>query len=71
MATTSSKEYFMFLGQLQNYPEGLEIIEECEIWTLYYSLVELRGREDIVKCIITTANYDKYFILISVTIIFE
>jgi large subunit ribosomal protein L17e len=58
MATTLSREYFMLLGLLQNVQQGLMILDECSIWTLFYSLTDLRGREDILKAVITSANYD-------------
>ncbi|KAJ3274333.1 hypothetical protein HDV01_003177 [Terramyces sp. JEL0728] len=52
-----AREYFTFLGKLQRSPDGEKLFEEHNIWSLYYQLTELRGRDDIIKWIINTGNY--------------
>ncbi|KAJ3346906.1 hypothetical protein HDU91_006928, partial [Kappamyces sp. JEL0680] len=57
MESLAAREYFTLLGELQRLQDGERIFEEYNLWTVYYSLIELRGRDDIVKRIIMMGNY--------------
>ena len=56
--TVLAKDYFTILGDLQRHPDVERIFEDHNIWNVYYSLVELRGKDFIVKYILTTGNYE-------------
>lgn len=58
MEKTLTKEYFTIIGELQKRSEGLRIMDDANIWSLYYSLIELRGREDILKIIMKTGYFE-------------
>jgi hypothetical protein len=64
MEKTMSKEYFNILGVLQESNPGMQVMNECRVWTLFYALIDLRGREDIVKKIINSGNYEVYAIFL-------
>lgn len=57
METTLSKEYFTLIGGIQSLGDGEMLLEEHRIWSLYYSLIELRARDDIVKSILGSGNF--------------
>jgi rapamycin-insensitive companion of mTOR len=57
MESTLSREYFTFLGALQQTQVTRYVLRECALWTTYYALIELRGRDDIAKRILMTGNY--------------
>jgi rapamycin-insensitive companion of mTOR len=56
--TVLAKEYFTILGDMQRHPDAERIFEEHSIWNVYYLLVELRGKDFILKYILTTGNYE-------------
>lgn len=58
-----AKDYFTFLGDIQKLPEGERLFENNGVWSLYYSLIELRGKDHIVKCILNAGNYAMYAII--------
>ncbi len=52
------KEYFTILGEIQKLPEGEKIFEENNLWTTYYTLIELKGKDYLVKCLIAAGNFE-------------
>lgn len=58
MANTMSSEYFAMIGVLTTSPEGLQLLKKFKIFTLYYYLTELKSRDDIIKSIITSMDYN-------------
>ncbi|KAI8898408.1 Rapamycin-insensitive companion of mTOR, middle domain-containing protein [Globomyces pollinis-pini] len=54
---TLVRAYFTIIGKLQLVQEGEGLLNENNIWSFYYQLTELRGRDDIARLIITTGNY--------------
>jgi hypothetical protein len=59
METSMAREYFTLLGRLQDNADTRALLKECGIWTTYYALIELRGRDDIVKRILNTGLYNR------------
>ncbi|KAF9976709.1 hypothetical protein BGZ73_008016 [Actinomortierella ambigua] len=57
METTMTSGYFEMLGTLCKSKNGLKLLEKFKIFDLYYRLSELRSRDDVVKKIITTMDY--------------
>lgn len=57
-AETLSSGYFAMLGTLSKHPEGLRLVEKAKIFTLFYRITDLKGREDIVTACIESLNYD-------------
>jgi hypothetical protein len=56
MGSTLTGGYFDILGQLQLTLDGQGVLQECGVWSSYYALTELRGREDILKLIVKSLN---------------
>jgi hypothetical protein len=59
MESSMTREYFTLLGRLQESAESRVVLKESGIWTTYYALIELRGRDDIVKKILSCGMYHK------------
>lgn len=57
--TVLAKDYFTILGDIQKHPEAERVFEECKIWNVYYSLVDLRGKDFILRYILLTGYYDE------------
>ncbi len=57
MDSMLSRGYFSILGGLQKLNDGERILEDNNAWTVFYSLIELRGRDDLAKNIIINGNY--------------
>ncbi|TFK88497.1 hypothetical protein K466DRAFT_488810 [Polyporus arcularius HHB13444] len=57
MAETLTAGYFEMLGTLSKRKEGLELLEKFKLFTAFYHLSELRGREDLIMGIIENLDY--------------
>ncbi|EGN98236.1 hypothetical protein SERLA73DRAFT_169260 [Serpula lacrymans var. lacrymans S7.3] len=57
IAETLTYGYLEMLGVLSKHPEGIELMEKAKIFTAFYHLSELRGREDLITGIITNLDY--------------
>ncbi|KAJ3087070.1 hypothetical protein HK102_011873 [Quaeritorhiza haematococci] len=58
MEKTLTGEYFTLLGTLCRYHDGLRLLERFKIFNLYYHLTELRNRDELIKFIVTTMDYN-------------
>ncbi|KAG0239686.1 hypothetical protein BGW41_007569 [Actinomortierella wolfii] len=57
MENTITPGYFEMLGTLCKSKNGLKLLEKFKIFDLYYRVSELRSRDDVVKKIITSMDY--------------
>ncbi|RPD54648.1 hypothetical protein L226DRAFT_535797 [Lentinus tigrinus ALCF2SS1-7] len=57
MQETLTYGYFEMLGTLSKRKEGIELMEKCKVFTAFYHLSELRGREDLITGIIENLDY--------------
>ncbi|KAJ3124003.1 hypothetical protein HK098_001434 [Nowakowskiella sp. JEL0407] len=57
MEKTLTGDYFIMIGTLCEYEEGLRLLEKFKIFDLFYHLTELRNRDDLIKKIVTTMDY--------------
>ncbi|KAK5458453.1 hypothetical protein LTS15_004535 [Exophiala xenobiotica] len=57
MAETLSGGYFAIIGALSHSLEGLRLMERWHIMDIFYHLVELRGRDDLVKALLGNMDY--------------
>lgn len=57
METTLVGEYFTILGDILRLPDGEEIFEEHNFWSIFYVVIQLRGKEEITKRILLNGNY--------------
>ncbi|KAG0264471.1 hypothetical protein DFQ27_001208 [Actinomortierella ambigua] len=57
MESTMTSGYFEMLGTLCKSYTGLKLLEKFKIFDSYYRLSELRSRDDVVKKIITSMDY--------------
>ncbi|MBW0470720.1 hypothetical protein O181_010435 [Austropuccinia psidii MF-1] len=54
---TLTHGYFEMLGVLSKYPDGIKLMEKFKIFTSFYSLCEMRNRDDLVKEVIENVDY--------------
>jgi len=54
---TLSGGYFTMLGVLSAHPQGLEMMERWKMVNMFYHVVELEDREDLVKLLVTSMDY--------------
>ncbi|EJF61068.1 hypothetical protein DICSQDRAFT_147513 [Dichomitus squalens LYAD-421 SS1] len=57
MQDTLTYGYFEMLGTLSKRKEGIELLEKFKLFSAFYVLTELRGREDLVTAIIENLDY--------------
>ncbi|KAG7088365.1 hypothetical protein E1B28_012368 [Marasmius oreades] len=50
--------YLEMLGTLSKHKEGMEILEKYNIFTAFYHLSDLKSREDLIKGIIESLDYN-------------
>ncbi|KAF8895478.1 Rapamycin-insensitive companion of mTOR, N-term-domain-containing protein [Infundibulicybe gibba] len=58
VADTLTFGYLEMLGTLSKHKEGIELLEKFKVFTAFYHLSELRGREDLIKGIIDNLDYN-------------
>ncbi|KAJ7600701.1 Rapamycin-insensitive companion of mTOR, N-term-domain-containing protein [Mycena floridula] len=58
VAETLTYGYLEMLGTLSKHKEGIELLEKFKIFTAFYHLSELRSREDLIKGIIESLDYN-------------
>lgn len=49
--------YFAMLGVMSSDPKGLQILERWKIINMFYHIVELRNRDDLIRCLLTNLDY--------------
>ncbi|KAK9759943.1 hypothetical protein K7432_016516 [Basidiobolus ranarum] len=57
MEATLTSGYFTLLGTLCQHNEGVWLMEQFKIFSLYYHLSELRSRDDLIKAILGNMDY--------------
>ncbi|KAF2672574.1 cytosolic regulator pianissimo [Microthyrium microscopicum] len=57
LAETLVGGYFALLGALSSKPSGLLILERWNIFNMFYHIVELRDRDDLVKALLSGMDY--------------
>ena len=58
MEKTLTGEYFSMLGALSKTSEGVRLMERFKLYTVYYHLTELRSRDDLIKSIVESMDYN-------------
>ncbi|KAJ3219964.1 hypothetical protein HK099_004488 [Clydaea vesicula] len=58
MSRTLTSEYFTLLGILTKLPEGQKILERCRVFTTFYYIGELKNRDDVIKIMLTSMDYN-------------
>lgn len=49
--------YFAMLGVMCSDPKGLQILERWHIINMFYHIVELKHRDDLIRCLLTNLDY--------------
>lgn len=49
--------YFAMLGVMCSDPKGLHILERWHIINMFYHIVELKHRDDLIRCLLTHLDY--------------
>ncbi|KAF8158105.1 Rapamycin-insensitive companion of mTOR, N-term-domain-containing protein [Crassisporium funariophilum] len=57
VADTLTYGYLEMLGTLSKFKDGIELLENENIFTAFYHLSELRSREDLIKGIVDNLDY--------------
>ncbi|KAF2089867.1 hypothetical protein K490DRAFT_35401 [Saccharata proteae CBS 121410] len=57
MQDTLSGGYFAMLGELSKSPEGVKIFEKWKLINMFYHIIELRDRDDLMKTLLTNMDY--------------
>ena len=58
MNETLTGGYFQLLGSLTKDAKGLQILERWRIFNMFYHIVELRERDDLVKMLLGSMDYN-------------
>jgi hypothetical protein len=58
MNETLTGGYFQLLGALTKESRGLQILERWRIFNMFYHIVELRDRDDLVKMLLGSMDYN-------------
>jgi hypothetical protein len=58
LKTTLTSEYFNFIGVMTKTMEGNRILEKNLIWTEIYKVINLKNRDDLLKIIIQSLDYN-------------
>jgi rapamycin-insensitive companion of mTOR len=57
MAETLSVGYFAMLGALSHSVEGMRLMEQWHMMDIFYHLVELKGRDDLIRALLGNMDY--------------
>ncbi|OJD33072.1 cytosolic regulator pianissimo [Diplodia corticola] len=57
MGETLTGGYFAMLGELSKKPEGVHIFERWKMINMFYHIVELRDRDDLMKTLLSNMDY--------------
>ncbi|OUM61326.1 hypothetical protein PIROE2DRAFT_45313 [Piromyces sp. E2] len=58
LKTTLTSEYFNFIGVMTKTMEGNKILERNQIWTEIYKVINLKNRDDLLKILIQSLDYN-------------
>ncbi|KAF2761382.1 cytosolic regulator pianissimo [Pseudovirgaria hyperparasitica] len=58
ISETLTGGYFAMLGALSKDPKGLYILERWKIINMFYHIIELRRRDDLIKTLLSHLDYD-------------
>jgi hypothetical protein len=59
MATTLSGGYFAMLGTLSSDPNGLAMMERWHMLNMFYHIIELRDRDDLIQTLVGNLDYSQ------------
>ena len=57
VSETLTGGYFALLGALSSDPQGLQMIERWRIINMFYHIMELVGREDLIKALLSNMDF--------------
>lgn len=57
MSETLTSGYFAILGELSKDPQGMQILERWKIINMFYHIVELRYRDDLIRALLSNLDY--------------
>ena len=57
MSETLTGGYFSLLGALSSDPKGLQIIERWRMINMFYHIIDLDGREDLIRALLTNMDF--------------
>ena len=57
MSETLTGGYFALLGALSSDPKGLQILERWRVINMFYHIIELAGRDDMIMALLTNMDY--------------
>jgi hypothetical protein len=57
LTDTLTGGYFAILGVMCSDPKGLQILERWHIINMFYHIVELKHRDDLIRCLLTNLDY--------------
>ena len=57
MADTLSWGYFALLGTLSEQPSGLQMLQRWQMYNMFYHIVELKGRDDLILSLLGNMDY--------------
>ncbi|KAJ3411340.1 hypothetical protein HDV05_002361 [Chytridiales sp. JEL 0842] len=59
MESLLTGDYFVLLATLSKYENGVKLLERFKVYNYLYHLTELRGRDDLIKAMISSLDYSK------------
>lgn len=57
MADTLSWGYFALIGALSEQPSGLQMLQRWQMYNMFYHIVELKGRNDLILSLLGNMDY--------------
>ena len=57
VSETLAAGYFTLLGTLSSDPRGLLVLERWGIINMFYNIVSLEGRDDLIKCVLGNMDF--------------
>ncbi|TRY97901.1 hypothetical protein DNTS_034131, partial [Danionella cerebrum] len=59
LLTTLSQHYFLFLGTLSAHPQGVKMLEKCNVFQCLLNLCSMKNQDHLLKLIISTLDYSR------------
>lgn len=57
ISETLTGGYFAMLGALSREPQGMQILERWKVINMFYHIVELHGRDDLIRALLSNMDY--------------
>ncbi|KAF2457821.1 cytosolic regulator pianissimo [Lineolata rhizophorae] len=57
MTETLSGGYFAILGAMSSEPRGMQILERWKVTNMFYHIIELQDRDDLIKTLLSSVDY--------------